>query len=160
MIATASAIVWVWGVTTATRRPSRMMWIAVGELEHVRHVVADQDHRQAALADAEDEVEHLPRLLHAERGGRLVHDHEPPRPRRGAGDGDALSLAAGEVLDRPAPIDWTPIFSSAKLRAASRRMPPLSSIRSPLPRGPRRLRSRPRKMFVAMSSAGATARSW
>ena len=59
MIATASDIEWVWGVTTATRLPSRMMLDAVGELEDVRHVVADQDHRQAALAHAADQLEHL-----------------------------------------------------------------------------------------------------
>src|SRR5262245_44229940 len=62
--------------------------------------MADQDHRQAAVANATDEVEHLPRLLDAERRGRLVHDHEAARPHRGAGDGDALPLAAGEALDR------------------------------------------------------------
>ena len=49
---------------------------AVGELEDMRHVVADQDHRQPALAHAADQIEHLPRLLDAERGGRLVHDHD------------------------------------------------------------------------------------
>ena len=31
----------------------------VGKLEDVRHVVADQDHRQAAFAHALDQVDHL-----------------------------------------------------------------------------------------------------
>ena len=72
----------------------------VGELEHVRHVVADQDHGEAPLADTLDQGEHLPRLLDSQRGGRLVHDHDPPRPRRGPRHRDTLPLAAGQGLDR------------------------------------------------------------
>ena len=59
MIATASGIEWVCGVTTATRRPSRMIWMRSASSKTLRHVVADQDHGQAALADAADQVEHL-----------------------------------------------------------------------------------------------------
>ena len=100
MIATASGIECVWGVTTATRLTEPHDLNPVGELEDVRHVVADQDHRKTALAHALNEVEHLPRLLDAERCGRLVHDHHALRPSGGPGDGDALTLPAGEVLDR------------------------------------------------------------
>jgi hypothetical protein len=39
-------------------------------------------------------------------------------------------------------------------------MPPPSSIRKMLPSGPGLRFSRPRNMFVAMSSAGETARVW
>ena len=100
MIATASGIEWRLGRDNSHAPTEPHDLDPVGELEDVRHVVADQDHRQAALAHALDEVEHLPRLLDAERGGRLVHDHHALRPSGGPGDGDALTLPAGEVLDR------------------------------------------------------------
>jgi hypothetical protein len=56
-----------------------------------------QDHRQPSLQDALDQLEHVARLLDAERGGRLVHAHDAPAPSRGTRDGDALALAAGEA---------------------------------------------------------------
>ena len=105
---------------------------AVGELEDVRHVVADQDHRQAALADPPDQVEHLARLLDAERSGRLVHDHQPLRPGGGPGDGDPWRCPP-ERFSTGWVIDWTPIWSSAKCRVASRRIARLSSMRSTEP---------------------------
>ena len=40
------------------------------------------------------------RLGDAERGRRLVHQHQLGRPVGGAGDRDALALAAGKVADR------------------------------------------------------------
>src|ERR1044072_5551851 len=49
---------------------------AVGHLEDMRHVVADQDDRHALAADVEDQLEHLARFLHAQRSGRLVHDDD------------------------------------------------------------------------------------
>jgi hypothetical protein len=96
MLATASCIVCDCGVTTAETRDVD----AVGELEHVRHVVADQDHRQAALAHALDQIDGLSGLLDVERGGGLVHDHDPSPSCCGARDGPALTLAAREVLHR------------------------------------------------------------
>ena len=132
---------------------------AVGDLEHVRHVVADQDHRQPVVADALDELEHLPGLLDAERGRRLVHDHELARPRRGARHRDALALAARERLHRLAHGADADLQVFICLSASSR-MPLWSSMRKTLPSGPSRRFSRPRNRLVAMSSAGATARSW
>ena len=73
---------------------------AVGKLEHMRHVVADQDHGHAVLPNTFDQLHDLAGLLDAERGRRLVHDHDAPAPRRGARDRDALALSAREVLDR------------------------------------------------------------
>ena len=131
----------------------------VGELEDVRHVVADQDDGQAALADALDQVEHLTGLLDAERGRRLVHDHEPSRPRRRPRDGDALALAAGEGLDRLGDR----LDADVELGEVARRLAAHGALvehAQGTPSGPRRRCSRPRKMFEAMSSAGATARSW
>ena len=43
-----------------------------------------------------DELEHLRGLAHAERGRRLVEDHELGVPERRARDRDGLSLAAGQ----------------------------------------------------------------
>ena len=50
--------------------------IESADLEDVVQVVRDQDHGEALLAQARDEVEHLLGLRHAERGGRLVEDHD------------------------------------------------------------------------------------
>src|SRR4051812_13714873 len=73
---------------------------AVGDLEDLGHVVADEHDREAALAHAEDEVEDVARLHDAERGGRLVHEDDLARPRHRAADRDALALAAGHRRDR------------------------------------------------------------
>jgi mannose/cellobiose epimerase-like protein (N-acyl-D-glucosamine 2-epimerase family) len=73
---------------------------AVGDLEHMRHVVRDEDDRQAALLDVEDQFEHAARFLDAERGGRLVEDDDAAGERGRARDRHALTLPAGESLDR------------------------------------------------------------
>ena len=49
---------------------------AVGDLEDVVQVVRDEHDREALLGEPAHEVEHLARLRDAERGGRLVEDHE------------------------------------------------------------------------------------
>ncbi len=72
----------------------------VRDLEDLGHVVADQHHRRSPGADLPDQVQHHPRLAHAQRRGRFVHDDDPARERRGSCNGNALSLAAGERLDR------------------------------------------------------------
>src|SRR5215469_2802656 len=46
----------------------------VGDGQHLRHVVADQHDRDAAVADPSHGVEHAAALYHPERGGRLVHE--------------------------------------------------------------------------------------
>ena len=72
----------------------------VGDLEDVVQVVRDQDDGEPLLGQPLDELEHLLRLRDAERGGRLVEDHEPRVPHHRAGDGDGLSLAARKGRDR------------------------------------------------------------
>ena len=59
MMATASAIECEAGVTVATRGSEALDVDPVRHLEHVGHVVADQDDRQAALTEVPDELEHL-----------------------------------------------------------------------------------------------------
>ena len=55
-----------------------------------------EDDREPLVGEAVDELEHLLGLRDAERGGRLVEDHEARVPHHRAGDGDRLPLAAGE----------------------------------------------------------------
>src|SRR5205823_12369036 len=49
---------------------------AVGDREDVLEVVADDEHGDAARLERVDQLEHLALLLDAERGSRLVHDHQ------------------------------------------------------------------------------------
>ena len=73
---------------------------AVGDLEHVGHVVADQHDAEALLGQPADEVEHLAGLRDAQRRGRLVEQHDLGVPEHGLGDRHGLALAAGERRDR------------------------------------------------------------
>ena len=58
MKATASDIVYSLGLMTAQATAQPMDVDAVGDLEHMRHVVRDQDDGQAAFLDVEDQLEH------------------------------------------------------------------------------------------------------
>jgi hypothetical protein len=72
----------------------------VGHLPHVRHVVGDEDHGEPAVVpDAADQVQHLPGLLHAERGGGLVHDHHVAGEGGAARHRDTLPLSARQRFD-------------------------------------------------------------
>src|SRR5262245_24338160 len=77
---------------------------AIGDFEHLGHVVADQHDRQAALLDVEDELQHAARFANAERGRRLVHDDHAAAEGRGARHRDALPLSARQRLDRLADV--------------------------------------------------------
>ena len=72
----------------------------VADLEDVVQVVRDQHDGETLLGEALDEIEHLTRLRNAERGCRLVEDHELRVPLHGLGDRDRLALAARERRDR------------------------------------------------------------
>ncbi|GAA4052457.1 hypothetical protein GCM10023063_45940 [Arthrobacter methylotrophus] len=48
----------------------------VGDVEHVRHAVADQDDGQAAVAQVADQLEDLVRFAHAQGRRRLVQDDD------------------------------------------------------------------------------------
>src|SRR5262249_36281550 len=71
----------------------------VGDLEHVVHVVRDEYDAVAGLGEAADQVEDLPGLGDAQRGGRLVEDYDLRLPQHGRGDRDRLPLAAGQARD-------------------------------------------------------------
>jgi hypothetical protein len=71
----------------------------VAEEPHHRQVVAHEDQGQAELLhQVEQEVEHLGADAHVERAHRLVGQQDPGRRRQGAGNGDALALATGELV--------------------------------------------------------------
>src|SRR3954452_3593227 len=72
----------------------------VGQLEHVRHVVADEHHGNTAVADRFDQVDDLSRLPNAESSGRLVHDDHAAAERGGPRHRDALTLPTGQRLHR------------------------------------------------------------
>ena len=67
---------------------------AVGHREHVGHAVADQHHRDAVVAQPADQVQHLGHLAHADRRGRLVHQHDLAVRQARARDRHRLALAA------------------------------------------------------------------
>ena len=70
---------------------------AVGHVAAEAHLVADHDHGHAALGELPHDLEHLADQLGVEGAGRLVEEHEHRVHRHGAGDGDALLLAAREL---------------------------------------------------------------
>jgi Cys-tRNA(Pro)/Cys-tRNA(Cys) deacylase len=77
---------------------------AVGDLEHLRHVMADQHHRQTPVADPPDQVEHLAGLLDTEGRGRLVHDHHPAAEHRRPRDRHRLPLTTRQRLHQLADV--------------------------------------------------------
>jgi hypothetical protein len=70
---------------------------AVGQLHHLRHVVADEHDRDARVAYPPDQVADMRRLDDAEGGGGLVHEHDLADPGGGPADSDALALPARQV---------------------------------------------------------------
>ena len=127
----------------------------VGDLEDVVQVVRDQDHGDPLLGQALDEREHLLGLRDAERGGRLVEDHElasstspraRPRP-TGAGRRRASRPAAGSSGSS----SRASLFSVSAV---------FCSITGSLSRWKRSCASRPRYMFWTTSRLSQSARSW
>ncbi|ENN88049.1 hypothetical protein RHSP_51373 [Rhizobium freirei PRF 81] len=73
---------------------------AVGEVEDVVDVVADEEDADAFLLQLLDQLADLRRFLRAERRRRLVHDKDAGVEEDGAGDCHRLALATGERLYR------------------------------------------------------------
>src|ERR1043165_8562654 len=71
----------------------------VGDFVHVSQVVLDVDTRASTALHALDEGEHLAHLVHREGRRWLVEDDEIGLEVHGAGDGDSLALAAGQIVD-------------------------------------------------------------
>ena len=70
----------------------------VGDPAREAHLVRDADHRHAAPREILHHRQHLGGELGIERRGHLVEQHDLRLQRQRAGDGDALLLAAGELL--------------------------------------------------------------
>ena len=71
----------------------------VGEDLHHRQIVADEEEGQAlTVAQIHQQVEHLRLDRKIEGGDGLVGDDEPGPADEGAGDGDTLALATGELM--------------------------------------------------------------
>ena len=74
-------------IRSATRNTSGRLWLTM---------ITDSP----CSRDLLDQLEHHLRLAHAERGGRLVHDHDPAPPGDRTRDRDRLALPAREVVHR------------------------------------------------------------
>ncbi len=73
---------------------------AVRHLEHLRHVVRDEDDRQAPFTQILDHLEHSSGLVDAEGGRGLVEDDHLAAESRGARHGHGLTLTTGQGLHR------------------------------------------------------------
>ena len=92
---------------------------AVGEIEHVVDVVADEEDADAVGLELLDELADLRRLGGAERGRRLVHDEDASVEMDRPGDCDRLALAArerGHRLLEAAEVGIEPPHDLARLR--------------------------------------------
>jgi hypothetical protein len=119
--------------------------------------VTDQDGRYALVADAFDQFQDVFGFPDAERGGRFVHDHQHFSEHRGTRDGDRLPLPTGKTLHRLGDVlnggdaERVELFLCLGSHGVA-----VEDVQPP--EQARRRISRPRNRFVAMSSAGATAR--
>ena len=71
---------------------------AVGDAHHQAHVVLDQQHRDAAVADLADQLHQVDRLARVHPGGRLVEQQQLRLGGEGPGDLEPPLVAVGEVL--------------------------------------------------------------
>ena len=154
MMPTTSCIGCSFGSTTATRLPSRWMWMrsaisnTCGMLWLIR--ITGRPLSRTSL----DQLEHLPGLLDAERGGRLVHDHELARPRRGAGHRRRPGAGRRTASPPPGSSERMPICRLFICRRGLLVHGPCGRACGTRRRADPRRASRPRNRLVAMSSAG------
>ena len=103
MIATASVGVCDCGVMMPAAAAESGDVDAVGDLEHVGHVVADQDDGQALCLDLADQVEDLTCFLNPERGRGFVQDDELGWRRRRRGRRLGVAHGPTGLSVRPGP---------------------------------------------------------
>jgi hypothetical protein len=72
---------------------------AIGYLEDVGHVVADENDGQSAIANGADQVQYLTRFADSQSGSRLIHDNQATRENCGSSHRYSLTLSAREFLD-------------------------------------------------------------
>ena len=95
---------------------------AIGEVEHVVDIVADQEDADAVGLQLLDQLADLRRLLRPERGRRLVHDEDARIEMDRARDRHRLPLAARKRFDgvlEAAEIRIEPPHHLARLRTPS-----------------------------------------
>ena len=78
---------------------------AVGDLEHLVQLVADEDDRHPLAHEILQDPEELPCLLRGEHGSGLVEDQDVRAPVERLQDLDALLLSDGDVLDPRVRVD-------------------------------------------------------
>ena len=88
-------------LSRATRRPSRRTSMRSATSKTSGMLWLIRTTTRPLVAHPPDQLEHVARLHDAERGRRLVHEHDLARPGHRAADRDALALAAGQ-RSRPA----------------------------------------------------------
>ena len=129
----------------------------VGDLEHVRHGMRDQHHRDPLVPDPFDGVQHVLGLHHAQRRGGLIQEDDLVRPADRPDDGDLLPLTArhrpdlrGERTHRATQLP-NPASALARIFFSSMKPNPPSTPFAGI--------SRPRNMFCTGFRCGASARS-
>ena len=99
--AVMSSTTWPWLTSLALHLRGHLPEVqardVVGHREDVVHVVGDEDDGEPVVGQPPDEVEHLLGLGDAQRGGRLVEDHELAVPQHRPRDRHGLALAAGQA---------------------------------------------------------------
>src|SRR6266850_4237100 len=73
---------------------------AIGNAEYIRHAMADEHDRDAAIAQLSHQVEDLGDLPHRNGRGRFVHQDDLGVGNPGSGNGYRLSLSAGHLPDQ------------------------------------------------------------
>ncbi len=136
-----------------TWRPSRKHRRPVAELEDLVQPVADEEDRDAAVAQAADDREQALDLVGRERRRRLVEDQDARVDRERLGDLDELLVGHRQAADRRADVEPDVELLEQRLapRAGSR---PSRSVRS----GPRG--AWPMKTFSATVRSGNRRGSW
>ena len=132
MIATASDIEWVWGVTIATRLPSRMIWIRSASsktfgMSWLIRITGRPRSRTRLIRSSTWRVSLTPS---AAVGSSMITTRRAQVAARATA---TPWRCPPERFSTGWAIERMPIWSSAKWRVASRRMAPLLSMRSTLP---------------------------
>ena len=94
---------------------------AVGDLEHLVELVADEDDREPLVGQGAEDLEQLARLLGRQHRGRLVEDEDVRLAVERLEDLDALLLPDGDVLDERIRVDREAERPGELLHPGSRR---------------------------------------
>ena len=159
MIPTTSCIDVSFGSTIATRLPSRWMWMrsaisnTCGMLWLIR-ITGRPLSRTRLMSSSTCPDSRTPSAAVGSSMITSLRAHAAARATATPWRWPPESVSTAWLMDR------MPICRLFICLSASSFMPLWSSMRNTLPSGPSRRFSRPRNRLVAMSSAGATARSW